>query len=76
MEPKSETLEPGLDEFRPTEGGGDSANPNALLVAAYLVFWLLVAGFVVLTWRKLRAVETRLSRLEGGGPPGDTDTRG
>jgi CcmD family protein len=73
MEPKPETLEPGLDEFRPTEGGGDTADPNVLVVVAYVVFWLLIAGFVALSWRKLRAIEARLDRVESadrGDPEG------
>jgi hypothetical protein len=66
MEPKPETLEPGLDEFRPTEGGGDSADPGLLVVVAYLLFWLLIASFIALTWRKVRGIEGRLARLERG----------
>lgn len=64
MQSTSQTAQPGLDEFRPTQGGGDSANDGALLVAAYLAFWLLVFAFIGITWNKQRALERRLARLE------------
>jgi CcmD family protein len=66
MEAKPETQQPSIDEFRPTEGGGNTANANVLVVAAYVMFWLLIAGFVALSWRKLRGIESRIDRLERG----------
>lgn len=66
------TQQPSLDEFRPTEGGGESSNDGGLLVAAYVLFWLLVFVFIALTWNKQRALDRRLAKLEaqtGGDAP-------
>jgi CcmD family protein len=51
-------------EFAPSVGGTDSADANVLLVAAYMVLWLLVGGFIMLSWRRQKQINARLSRLE------------
>jgi hypothetical protein len=58
------TQEPSLDEFRPTEGGGESANDAGLLVAAYVLFWLVLFAFIAQSWNKQRALDRRLAKLE------------
>ena len=37
---------------------------NKHVVAAYAVFWVLTAGFVLLMWRRQRALAAELARLE------------
>jgi CcmD family protein len=37
---------------------------NKHVVAAYAVFWVLTAGFVLLMWRRQRALQDELGRLE------------
>jgi CcmD family protein len=37
---------------------------NKHVVAAYAVFWVLTAGFVLLMWRRQRGLQAELTRLE------------
>lgn len=63
-----ETLQKTPDDramgFEPLQGGGETTSAAALLIAAYLVMWVILIGFVWLSWRKLARVETRLGGLE------------
>ena len=51
-------------EFRPVVGGGETKSGEALLVASYAVIWVLVLVFVASVWRRTRAFESRVERLE------------
>lgn len=51
-------------EFVAVEGGGDTTSAEALLVAAYIVMWALLLGFVLLGWRKQQRIEQRVVQLE------------
>ena len=51
-------------EFRAVEGGGEQTSAASLLVAAYVLMWALVLGFLLLSWRRQGQVETRISELE------------
>ena len=51
-------------EFRPVDGGGETKSGEALLVASYAVIWVLVLVFVASVWRRTRAFESRVERLE------------
>lgn len=51
-------------EFVAVQGGNDSTSAEALLVAAYALMWVLLLGFVVLTWRRQLGLEGRLNTLE------------
>jgi hypothetical protein len=51
-------------EFRAVEGGGETTSAASLLVAAYVLMWALVLGFLLLSWRRQGRVETRISELE------------
>ncbi len=51
-------------EFRPVDGGGETKSGEALLVASYAVIWVLVLVFVASVWRRTRAFEARVERLE------------
>ena len=50
--------------FEKVEGGGETTSAGTLLVVAYLVMWALLIGFVLLSWRKLGRVESRINGLE------------
>lgn len=51
-------------EFVPTTGGGETTSANGLLVAAYMVLWAILLGFVALNWRRQRALSERLTEVE------------
>ena len=51
-------------EFQPDQGGNDTTSGEALLVAAYVVMWLLIFLFVWQSWRRQIGLSERLTRLE------------
>ncbi len=51
-------------EFRAVEGGQETTSAEALLVTAYLVMWAILFGFLLLGWRRQRAVDQRVQELE------------
>lgn len=53
-----------LEGFRSDVGGGNTTSAEGILVAAYLVFWVLAFGFIATTWRRYRQVSSRLDALE------------
>jgi hypothetical protein len=53
-------------EFVPVQGGApEGTSAEALLVAAYLLMWAAVMGFLWLSWRRQGRIEGRISELEG-----------
>jgi CcmD family protein len=58
--------------FEPDKGGQETSSAEGLLVAAYLVMWALLFGFLFLGWRRQGQVEERIDALErsvrGKGP--------
>jgi hypothetical protein len=50
--------------FTRVEGGTETTSAALMLVLAYLVMWVILIGFVWLSWRKLGRVESRLGGLE------------
>lgn len=66
-QPSSATLaEPSnrSTEFVPVQGGGETTSAASLLIAAYVLMWVLLLGFVLLNWRRQARVEARISELE------------
>jgi hypothetical protein len=51
-------------EFQPVVGGEETTSGEALLIAAYVLMWLLVLFFVWTSWRKQLRLGERLTRLE------------
>lgn len=51
-------------EFVPDPGGSGTADANVLMVAAYLIFWLLLTAFIALGWRRQQRIDDRLAKLE------------
>jgi hypothetical protein len=51
-------------EFVAVTGGKDTTSAETLLVAAYLVMWALLLGFLYVGWRRGQALSVRLSAVE------------
>lgn len=70
----SKSPEDRSTEFVPVQGGGEGTSAGTLLVAAYLLMWAILMGFVFITWRRLGRAEQRLielrARLERAEPRG------
>jgi CcmD family protein len=47
-----------------TDAANYATQNNKHVVAAYAVFWVLTAGFVLLMWRRQRALTAEVERLE------------
>jgi CcmD family protein len=63
--PTTGTAEERSQEFRPVTGGAtDTSSAEGLLIAAYLMMWAILMGFVFLTFRRQAAVDKRLGELE------------
>jgi hypothetical protein len=60
--------QPGVQErstqFVPVEGGTETTSAATFLVAAYVLMWLCVLAFILLTWRKTRSAQAQVERLE------------
>ena len=67
-----DTTQP-ITEFKSDPGGTAQTDANAMLVGAYMAFWLLVFGFVAFSWRRQRLLAARLDRLERALPQVDTE---
>jgi CcmD family protein len=67
--PTTGTVEDRSQEFRPVTGGNtESSSAEALLIAAYVLMWAILMGFLFLTFRRQAAVDKRLSDLERAFP--------
>jgi CcmD family protein len=64
--PKSESADPGdrSTAFTAVEGGGDTTSAEALLVTAYGVMWVILLGFVFMSWRRQGALAQRIDEIE------------
>lgn len=51
-------------EFVPTTGGGETTSAGAMLVAAYVLFWMILLAFIASGWRKQRQLSERLDQVE------------
>ena len=64
-------------EFQPVGDSGETTSGEALLVAAYVVMWLLLLFFVWTSWRRQLGLSERLGRLEKAvAKPGNDSTTG
>jgi hypothetical protein len=50
-------------EFVAVEGGAEATSAEALVVAAYGIMWVLLLGFMWLTWRRQREIDDKVTRL-------------
>jgi hypothetical protein len=51
-------------EFQPVGSGAETTSAASLLVAAYLLMWAILVGFLFLSWRRQGHVENRIAELE------------
>jgi hypothetical protein len=59
------TVEERSQEFRPVPGGPtETSSAEALLIAAYVLMWAVLMGFLLQTFRRQAAVDRRLGELE------------
>jgi hypothetical protein len=59
------------DEFVATTGGGEATSAEAMLIAAYMILWVILMVFVGATWRRQRAASNRLEQIERAMKTGD-----
>ena len=59
------TAEDRSQEFKPVTGGnGETSSAAGLLIAAYVLMWAVLMGFLLITFRRQAAVDKRLGDLE------------
>ena len=51
-------------EFVAVQGGGDNTSASTLLVTAYVGMWVLLLGFIWLSYRRQTKVKARIGELE------------
>ena len=63
--PGTPTVEERSQEFKPVTGGStETSSAEALLIAAYVMMWAILMGFLFQTFRRQAAVDKRLGELE------------
>jgi CcmD family protein len=59
------TAEDRSQEFKAVTGGpSETSSAGTLLVAAYVMMWAILMGFLFVTFRRQAAVDKRLGDLE------------
>ena len=51
-------------EFVAVEGGAEMVSGGTLLVEAYVVLWVILLGFVFISWRRQGKIDARVADLE------------
>lgn len=51
-------------EFRAVEGGTEMVSGGTLLVEAYAALWLILLGFLLISWRRQARIDQRVDELE------------
>ena len=68
-QPRPATTTPSAGDrsttFRPVEGGTELQSGEKLLVEAYAAIWIVLFALVLLSWRRQRQLDARISGLEG-----------
>jgi len=55
---------PRETEFRAVQGGPEIASGEVLLVEAYAALWVILLGFLLISWRRQSRLDARLAELE------------
>ena len=64
-QPTPGTPESRSTEFVPVTGGPtETSSAEGLLIAAYVLMWAILMGFLFVTFRRQAAVDKRMSELE------------
>ncbi len=64
-EKRDQGSEPGRStDFRAVEGSGESMSGETLLVEAYAAVWIILLGFVLVSWRRQARIDARVAELE------------
>jgi CcmD family protein len=63
--PTTTTADDRATSFRAVQGGNEMQSGEKLLVEAYAVIWLILFGFILLSWRRQRKIDDRVASLEG-----------
>lgn len=59
------TAEDRSQEFKAVTGGTtETSSAEGLLIAAYVMMWAILMGFLFVTFRRQAAVDQRLTELE------------
>ena len=65
--PTTPTTGGGADDrstsFRAVQGGGEMQSGEKLLVEAYAAIWLILFVMILLSWRRQRGIDERMSVL-------------
>ena len=51
-------------EFRAVEGGSETMSGATLLVEAYAALWIILFGFLLISWRRQARIDARVADLE------------
>ena len=51
-------------QFRPDAGGNQMQSGEKLLVEAYAAFWVIAFLFILLSWRRQKQIDERVTHLE------------
>jgi CcmD family protein len=57
-------VSPRSTDFRAVEGGPEIASGETLLVEAYALIWLVLFGFIFMSWRRQSRIDQRVGELE------------
>lgn len=52
------------DKFVAVEGGPETMSGETLLVEAYAATWIILFGFVIMSWRRQARIDARVAELE------------
>jgi CcmD family protein len=52
------------DKFVAVEGGAEQMSGGTLLVEAYAATWIILFGFVIVSWRRQARIDARVAELE------------
>jgi CcmD family protein len=61
----SQSPEDRSTAFRPVQGGDQLQSGEKLLVEAYAAIWVILFAMLLLSWRRQKKIDLRLSQLEG-----------
>ena len=51
-------------EFHAVDGGAEVMSGETLLVEAYAALWVILFGFIFVSWRRQSRIDARVSELE------------